>query len=169
MTLDPSIDEIHYEHPTIEGDDSLNLRLIADGTAIHVTALRDADVMPVRPAPPGGVLLLRSFVLTEPRASDARAVWATRKLLVQIGDRLRVLLAVNDGRQHSISDLVPSIQDQGYDPFEAILSLVCRGDLAIDLRDGLHPDVRIVRSKRRDSARPSVDQLGPAYTGLTRR
>ncbi|WP_238262599.1 hypothetical protein [Methylobacterium mesophilicum] len=167
VTLDPAIDEIHYEHPTTEGDESLNLRLVADGTAIHVIALRDADVMSLRPGPPGGALLRRSFVLTEPRASDARAVWATRRLLVQIGDRLRVLLAVGDGRQHSISDLVPSIRDQGYDPFEAILSLVCRGDLAIDLRDGLHPDARIARSKPRVRALPSDDQLGTADRGLT--
>lgn len=168
-TLNPTIDEIDYEHPTVGGDDSLSLRLTAGGTAIHVIALRDMDGMSHRPAPPGGVLMRRSVVLTEPQASDARAVWATRRLLVQIGDRLRILLAVGNGEQHSISDLVPSIRDQGYDPFEAILSLVCRGDLAIDLRDGLHPDALVARSKPRVHTRPPDDQLGAAYPGLTRR
>lgn len=155
VTLDPAIDEIDYEHPTSEGADSLNLRLIADGTAIRVTALRDSDGMPHLPVPHGEVLLQRSVVLADPRASDARAIWATRRLPIQIGDRLRILLAVSDGRQHSISDLVPSIRDRGYDPFEAILSLVCRGDLEIDLRDGLQPDARIARSKHRSRARTS--------------
>lgn len=169
VTLDPTVDEIDHEDPSSEGDDLLNLRLMSGGTAIHVTALRDTEGMPHRPVPHGRVLLRRSVVMAEPRALDARAVWATRRLPVQIGDRLRILLAVGDGRQHSISDLVPNIRDRGYDPFEAVLSLVCRGDLAIDLRDGLHPDARITQSKRRVRARPSDDQLGAAYTGLTRR
>lgn len=160
VTLDPTVDEIDHEGPPSEGDGSLSLRPISGGTAIHVTALRDTDGMPHRPVPHGKVLLRRSVVLAEPRASDARAVWATRRLPVQIGDRLRILLAVGDGRQHSISDLVPNIRDRGCDPFEAILSLVCRGDLAIDLRDGLHPDARIAGSKHRSPARPPSRMAG---------
>ncbi|WP_342104246.1 hypothetical protein [Methylobacterium sp. SI9] len=155
VTLDPAIDQIDHEHPTFEGDNSLSLRLMSDGTAIHVTALRDTDDLLHRPIPHSGVFLRRSVVLADPRASDARAVWATRKLPIQIGDRLRILLAVGDGRQHSISDLVPSIRDRGYDPFEAVLSLVCRGDLAIDLRDGLQPNTLIAISKHRRRVPPS--------------
>ena len=155
VTLDPTIDEIDHEDPSSEGDGSLSLRLMSGGTAIHVTALRDTDGMPHNPVPHDRVLLRRSVVLAEPRASDARAVWATSRLPVQIGDRLRILLAVGDGRQHSISDLVPNIRDRGCDPFEAILSLVCRGDLAIDLRDGLQPDALIARSKLRNRVSPS--------------
>jgi hypothetical protein len=155
VTLDPTVDEIDHEEPSPEDDDSLSLRLMSGGTAIHVTALRDTDGMPHRPVPHGRVLLRRSVILAEPRVSEARAVWATRRLSIQIGDRLRILLAVGDGRQHSISDLVPNIRDRGYDPFEAILSLVCRGDLTIDLRDGLQPDALVARSKRRSRVSPS--------------
>lgn len=155
LTLDPAIDEIDYDYSVPGGGDSLSLRLMSDGTAIHVTAVRDTDVTLQRPVPHGGVYLRRSAVLADPRASDVRAVWATRRLPVQIGDRLRILLAVGDGRQHSISDLVPNIRDHEYDPFEAILSLVCRGDLAIDLRDGLQPDTFIAKSKRRSRVPPS--------------
>lgn len=160
VTLDPTVDEIDHEGHSPEGDDSLSLRLVWGGTAIHVTALRDTDDMPHRPTQHGRVLLRRSVVLAEPRASDARAVWATRRLLVQVGDRLRILLAVGDGRQHTISDLVPNIRDRGYDPYEAILSLVCRGDLAIDLRDGLHPDARIAGSEHLSPARPPSRMVG---------
>lgn len=155
VTLDPVIDEIDYERPTSDDDASLNLRLIADGTTIHVTALRDTDGTPHHQIATNRVFLRRSVVLIEPRVSDARAVWATRRLPVQVGDRLRILLAVGDGRRHCISDLVPNIRDHGYDPFEAILHLVCRGDLTIDLRDGLRPETCVAKAKHRQSARPT--------------
>jgi hypothetical protein len=168
-TFDPVIDEIDYASKPIGDRDCLALRLIVEGSPLLVMAARGTDGVSSQFLPTDGLILDRSFVLREPRASDARALWATRKLMVQIGDRLRILLAVADGLEHRIADLVPCIRDRGYDPFEAILSLVCRGDLAIDLRDGLHPDARIAQSKRRVRARPSDDQLGAAYPGLTRR
>lgn len=156
VTLDPAIDKIEYDHFASGDEDPLHLRLISNGIIIHVTALRDTDDVPHRPDPSSRVFLRRSVVLMEPRVSDARAVWATRRLQVQIGDRLRILSVVGDGRRHSISDLVPSVRDRAYDPFEVILSLVCRGDLTIDLRDGLQPETCVVKSKRRADLPPTA-------------
>ncbi|MBN4096047.1 hypothetical protein [Methylobacterium sp. OT2] len=156
LTLYPAVDTIEHERTAMGDEDLLNLRLIAAGTAIQVTALRDAEGVPHRPEPSDRVFLRRSVVLMEPRVSDARAVWATRRLTVQVGDRLRILSVVGDWRPHSIFDLVQSVHDRANDPFEIILSLVCRGDLAIDLRDGLRPETCVVKSKRRADLRPTA-------------
>ncbi|MCP1561413.1 UNVERIFIED_ORG: hypothetical protein M2438_000417 [Methylobacterium sp. SuP10 SLI 274] len=154
-TLDPGVDEIDHIHPTDAGDGSLSLSMTANGSQVRVKAVRDAGG-PLRQQPDADeILLTRSFVLAEPRASDARAVWATRNLKVKVGDRLRILVALADGRERRISDLVSCIRDADADPFEAILSLACRGVLAIDLRHGLHPNVCVERSKHMITSRAS--------------
>lgn len=146
-TLDPAIEEIDHILPADARSGSLSLSVTANGLKVRVTAVREAEGL-LRQSPDAAeILLTRSFVLAEPRASNARAVWATRNMTVKVGDRLRILVALADGRERRISDLVSCIRDADADPFEAILSLVCRGDLAIDLRHGLHPDVCVERSK----------------------
>ncbi|GEP01729.1 hypothetical protein [Methylobacterium haplocladii] len=153
-TLDPAIEAIGQVFGAEAGRDELNLDLILGGTRVLVAAMHDGDGRLLQERRPGAVVLAKSTVLAEPRAADARAVWATRGLAVQPGDRLRILIASEDGGSHPIRELAACVRHPDADPFETVLSLVCRGDLLIDMKDGLQPEAGI---RRRVSARDTVE------------
>ena len=140
-TLDPAVEIIEEfpGHPT----DAMGLILQVQGVRRRVLAVRDGIRLP----PSSGieaVIVTRSYVLSEPRCSNARMVWSMRNTLVSPGIQLRAIAKL---REHpgwmAIGRLSVDLSGSCAEPVEAILALACAGRIEIDLSHGFSPDTQV--------------------------
>jgi hypothetical protein len=144
MTLDPSIEAL--ERHTCGPDENFSVVAIVASTRRLVTALRKHPGASSDALPPDRTWILRSVVLAEPRCSTARMVWATRRTKVSLGDRLRILQMLEDCPAGStLAAAGKCVRSDVGDPADAILALVCAGQVDIDIRNTLSPQTWIRR------------------------
>jgi hypothetical protein len=84
-------------------------------------------------------------VSAEPRLSNALAVWSTRNRFVAIGDQVRVLAHLDDVGVAPLIEVARSATS-AFDGVAAVLTLCCRGLVAIDLEtEPIGPETRVRR------------------------
>ena len=88
-------------------------------------------------------------IAEEPRLSNALAIWANRHNRVGASDQVRILAHLNEAHTTPLIELACSAVSSG-DAIAAILALVCRGLVTIDLEtDPLGPETRVKRMRSR--------------------
>ncbi|WP_182555545.1 hypothetical protein [Methylorubrum thiocyanatum] len=110
---------------------------------------------------PDHVLITRSYILSEPRCSTARAVWAARKLVIPVGDRLRILERLTEAEAGlTLGELANCVRSSNFEPAAAVLALVCAGQAVLEPGEALSPET-IVRRRFGESTRQQ-DRLASA-------
>jgi hypothetical protein len=99
------------------------LRSIEDDHLVS-QALCDLGLMSIEVTP--------AEIMSEPRFSSARAVWAYRRCAVSLEMRFKLLAALKEEGPLSLHHLCSLVQGP-QDPFSCVLSLVCADVLEIDL------------------------------------
>ncbi|MFJ7439634.1 hypothetical protein ACIQW5_18395 [Methylorubrum thiocyanatum] len=167
-SLDPRIEAIEPV-PDIIGDGSaFSIIVHIDATRRLITAVREPTVRRVGIIGLEEAVLPRSVVLAEPRCSDARAIWSMRRHQVTLGNRLRILRALEDQPDGmTLARTADLVRGGDIDPTEAVLALACAGLVDIDLRGPLAPSTpvrrRICVSKK--SPIPITPGVGTAFSG----
>lgn len=130
LSLDPAVDQIDpHDGP---GDRGIVFR-IAGSMGIHLVGLIDqAD----RRAPQGTTQIIRrDTVLTQPIYNDACEVWRHRRRRVSIRSQLQITDHLLEAPNRPLAALLPFIEED--EPIAAVMALICRGLLHVDLRQGL--------------------------------
>lgn len=156
-TLDPAVETI--EDGSGHHTDAMALVLTVQGLGRRVLAVRDGSCLPPSTGIEG-IVVTRSYVLSEPRCSNARMVWSMRNSLVSPGNQLRVLAKL---REHpgwmAIGRVSESLSVANADPIEVILALACAGRIEIDLGRGFSPDTQVRH-------RSALELTPPISTGI---
>lgn len=135
LTLDTNIDAIS---PLASDDPNILL----------IQVLRAGAPMSVRVADGTGIdhlpTITRSMAHADPRFTTARTIWASRETVVTGGDRIRLLRAIGEEPTGlPLGDLDRLVRAPIDDPFDVVLALVARGDLAVDIASRLTPATRV--------------------------
>lgn len=162
-TLDPAIEAIEPGPAGRCDAYAFRIFVLVAGVRRLLIAVRDMDDASERNAVADGFPIPRSYILSEPRCSAARTVWSARTTPVPAGDRLRVLRLFDDGATDvTLSTAADAVSGRSVDPTEAVLALVCAGQLEIDLRQPLSPETLLRRRGRAASAMQPSSCIEPA-------
>ena len=94
------------------------------------------------------IILDECSVMMEPRRTDAILVWSCRKRWVSPGDQIRVQHALSESGPMSLVE-VARFATGSSDGVAAVLALICRNFLEIDLNEaGLSPETIVRRRDR---------------------
>jgi hypothetical protein len=87
-------------------------------------------------------------IATEPRSSNAAAVWSTRTRFFAVGDQVRVLAHLDEVGAAPLIELARSIVSSP-DAVAAVLALACRGLIAVDLEtEPIGPETLVRRVRK---------------------
>ncbi len=145
--LDPAVDAM--DPVEIEVPGCLAFVVQKGARRMLVVGVDDTTIKPVIECDLQIVHVARATVLSEPIASDARAVWATRHQIVAASDRVRILAAFEQVEQRTLSHLAACVRAPA-DGVDAILGMACLGELALAISDGIRPETRVWRRRSRD-------------------
>lgn len=159
--LDPVIDVM--ERSRMEVPDCLAFEVGRADRRVLVVGIHDAAARPTIESDLDTVLVTRSTVLNEPILSAARAVWATRHHPIAAGDRIRILIALEGGETQRLDDLASVVRDPA-EGVEAILSMVCSGELATSFHAGIRPEMKVRRRSSITLGEPTGELRSPNYS-----
>ena len=161
-SLDSRIESIEPV-PGIVGNGSVfSIIIHIDAVRRLITAVREPIVRGIGIAGLEEAILPRSVVLAEPRCSDARAVWSTRRHQVSPGNRMRILRSLEEQPDGStLARTADLVRGGDVDPTEAVLALACAGLVDIDLRGPLSPSTPVRRRTAVSNKLPASTASGP--------
>jgi len=146
LSLDPSVIAFEAESAPLPHE-VLNLIVTILGGQMRVSLVRDHTNSTDSNQAKDQIRISRSTILREPRASNARAIWATRKSIVSIGDRVRILGKLDAAPNGlKLAELLACISTSRVDPVDAILALVCQGLVTLDIEKPIAPSTTVRRS-----------------------
>lgn len=150
LSLDPSV--IAFKSASEQtSDETLRLNVETLAGRVYVAFVRDDFPVSKSVFARNEVVIKRSTVLREPRASNARAVWSARKQIVSLGDRVRVLNQLHISPCGlPLADLIACISNSSNNPVDVILSLVCQGWVILDLEKPIDPSTTVRRAPQLD-------------------
>lgn len=141
LSLDPAVDEIEpHDGPASGG---IVFR-IAGSMGIHLIGLIDqAD----GPAPTGATRIIRrDMVLRDKVYACANEVWRYRRCPVSIKSQLQITDHLLEAPNRPLAALLPFIEED--EPIAAVMALICRGLLRVDLSHGLSSAIEVSLNPR---------------------
>lgn len=140
--LDPAIDVM--ERSRLEVPTCIAFEVGRADRRMLVVGVHDAVSRPTIESDLEILVVTRSAILVEPTLSAARAVWATRHHPIAAGDRIRILTAFEKAETQTLSHLASVVRDPA-GGVEAVLGLICSGELMTSIRAGIRPEMRVWR------------------------
>ncbi|GEP01515.1 hypothetical protein [Methylobacterium haplocladii] len=151
-TLDPAVAAIEQATSSQRGQDPFEVFVWFGGQRRRLIAVREASDFTM-PCATDTMVLARSFVLSEPRCSTARGIWACRNTPVSHGDRFRILGLLD---QHSsglpLRRLMECVRSETAESVDIVLAVICAGQAEVEIRSPLSPDITV--RLRRGQSRP---------------
>lgn len=145
-TLENSISSIEPSGPEYRNEHLFGIIVVRRGERRLILAVRDGFQPDGTSALPDHFLMTRSHALSEPRCSTARTIWATRRLMVPIGDRLRILHGLKEAEAGlTLGEHAGLVRNSEAEPAAIVLALVCAGQLDVEFGTGLSPETTVRR------------------------
>lgn len=142
--LDPAIDVMERSQAQVL--DYFAFEVGKTGRRLLVVGVHDAATRPELESDLDIVFVTKSTVLNEPILSAARAIWATRHNPIAAGDRIRILTALERAETQSLNELASVVREPA-DGVEAILGMICSGELATSAHSGIRPEMKVWRRR----------------------
>ena len=154
-TLDPTVAAIEQAASSPRGQDPFELFVYFGGQRRRLIAVREASDFTM-PFATDTAVLSRSSVLSEPRCSTARGIWACRNTPVSHGDRFRILgLLDQNSSGLPLRRLMECVRSESAESVDIVLAVICAGQAEVEIRSLLSPDIN-VRLRRVQSCPPSA-------------
>ncbi|UIY43422.1 hypothetical protein [Methylobacterium radiotolerans] len=146
-TLDPAIEAIEPGPAARFDPEIFQFFIQMAGVRQPLVAIRHADNLDGRVAG-SGLVKSRAHTLSEPRCTAARIVWAARKIQVSAGDRIRILKVFDEAKASvPFANAIDAAVGHAVNPAEAVLALVCEGQLEIDVSQPISPETLLRRRR----------------------
>lgn len=163
-TLDPAVAAIEQAASSPRGQDPFEVFVYFAGQRRRLIAVREASDFTM-PCATDTTVLARSFVLSEPRCSTARGIWACRSTPVSHGDRFRILGLLD---QHlsglPLRRLMECVRSETVESVDVVLAVICAGQAEVETRSPLSPDMT-VRLRRGQSRAISANATAASAGG----
>lgn len=162
-TLDPAVAAIEQAALSQRGQDPFEVFVYLGGQRRRLIAVREASDF-TTPCTTDTMVLARSFVLSEPRCSTARGIWACRNTSVSHGDRFRILELLDQNSSGlPLRRLMECVRSEVAESIDTVLAVICSGQAEIEIRCPLSPDITV--RPRREQGWPLPSNAAPAILG----